>query len=556
MMGVSKRIIISSVLALMSAFSMMTADVCAQMTMSLERVVNSAEQNVNGLPAPSGFKYKPGAYSVDISWDAVEGAEGYRVYKYDAYWDEYSYCGYTYETNYKITGLNRNTTYKIKVCAFGGGENGPQSKAMNVKTLVVDTPILKSSYGIANGFSWDGIYEARYYKVYKYSSNTKKYEYIAKTEETSYIDKNAKCGKKYFYKVAAVCDEGTGRQSETYELTIPKLNTPKITAKYTTDGAYISWDRVEGAKSYNVYKYSDKTKDYVLIKKDISSWDNYYYDKKIKVGKTYYYKVCAVNDYGKSEKSQKYKLVVPKLKVPKVSGEFSAKSISLSWNSVDGARSYNVYKYNSKTKKFALIKKDISSWSNSYYDDNIKAGKTYYYKVCAVNDFGKSEQSKKISVKVPDMKLPSAPVIEKSEGTTYTVSFSWKPVKNAYLYNIYKYNSKTKKYELLTTTTSTSLTELALPNTTYYFKVSAKNLKGNGAKSKKIVITTKQKKPSSKWVCPACGTTNYDLLGIGGVCSYCKNLKPNENTWTCPRCGHTNLNFGFGVCSKCKNLKP
>lgn len=471
-MKVTGKRVISSVLAMVSIFGIMSSNICAADTVELARTELMSEQNNGTLPAPTGFKGNINAEFVEISWEPVEGAESYYIYRYDEYYGDYRYIGSSAEPSYTVTGLRRDSSYKFKVCACKNDTIGELSEAIKVKTLAVPTPVIKKDrYDAENEFSWDYFMGAKYYKVYKYSKKAKEFKYIAKVETPHFTDENAKGGATNYYKVAAVTDAGVSKCSAIYKLSIPKLETPKATAKFNYDHITVAWDEVPNTTQYYIYKYSTKKKKYILINKQ----DRYV---------------------------------------------------------------------------------------TSFYDDNIKDGKTYNYKIRAVNDYGKSNYSQRASIHIPKMDKPAAPVIKSTEANTYSVSFSWNDVKNAGSYIIYKYNSNSQKFEEVDTTTSTNVTVSWLSSdTTYYFKVAAKNgLTGIGPRSKQITITTKKRASSSNhsltWVCPACGTTNYDFGGLSFACTNCKNMKPTKDTWTCPRCGTTNFNWGLGICSKCKNLKP
>ncbi|MGN1305020.1 MAG: fibronectin type III domain-containing protein [Oscillospiraceae bacterium] len=470
-MKVTRKRVLSTIAAAAFALVMMSIEICAQTFVSSVPIgIVAAETNKESIDPPTKFKVSTDAYSVDISWEPVEGAEIYTIYQYNERTEEYEHIGFAYWPKYTVDGLEKNTSYKFRIRSGKGFTISKKSKVITVKTSIISTPTISNSgYGNEKTFSWNSINGADHYNVYRYNSKTKKFSLIAKTTDTSYSDPKAKRGQTYSYKVAAVCEEGRGSLSEEYKTTIPELDAPAISA------------------------------------------------------------------------------------------DFDGKSVHISWDDISKAQSYNVYRYNTKTKKYKLIKE--TSW-NWYYDEKIKPDNKYTYKVCAVDSFGKGEYSNIVSVKVPEIKLPSAPVITKTEAGTYSVKFSWNDVKGANEYKIYQYNPNTKKYELFDTTLSTSVTiNFLSSDTTYYFKVAAKNLKGTGAFSKQIKITTNKKASTSSdhsltWVCPACGTTNFDFGGLSFACTNCKNMKPTNNTWTCPRCGTTNFNFGLGICSSCGNLKP
>lgn len=72
-------------------------------------------------------------------------------------------------------------------------------------------------------------------------------------------------------------------------------------------------------------------------------------------------------------------------------------SISVTWNSVSGATSYNIYRSTSANGSYLY---QTSVYSTSYTDYNVNAGTTYYYKVSAENSAGESSKSSYASAKI------------------------------------------------------------------------------------------------------------------------------------------------------------
>ncbi len=157
-----------------------------------------------------------------------------------------------------------------------------------------------------------------------------------------------------------------------------KCSKPKLkTISNTSSGVKITWGKVGGADSYEVYR---KVKGGSYSKVGTTR-KTYFTDKKAKSGKKYYYVVKAVNEAGKSDSSSslsKYYLADPSLKTPK-----STKSgISLKWTKVTGAQGYIIYrKTGSGSYKKLKTEKGVSNLS--YVDKSAKKGKKYTYKVKA-----------------------------------------------------------------------------------------------------------------------------------------------------------------------------
>lgn len=78
---------------------------------------------------------------------------------------------------------------------------------------------------------------------------------------------------------------------------------PKIKVTIKGSGLRIKWNKIEGARSYAVYRSYKKSSGYKLLKKGIKR--RYYVDKTVKSGKRAYYKVRALKKGGKHSKFSK-----------------------------------------------------------------------------------------------------------------------------------------------------------------------------------------------------------------------------------------------------------
>lgn len=158
------------------------------------------------------------------------------------------------------------------------------------------------------------------------------------------------------------------------------LKAPSVTAKsasYST--AKISWKKVRSAKKYIVYRSTKKSSGYKAVKTIKKNSTVSYTDKKLTCGKTYYYKVVAVN--GKQKKTS----AVKKVKiVPAVPAGYSVASSTcgvntVKYKAVSGASGYQIYYSASKNGTY----KAIASTTAKSYNHKIGLGKIGYYKVRA-----------------------------------------------------------------------------------------------------------------------------------------------------------------------------
>lgn len=188
--------------------------------------------------------------------------------------------------------------------------------------------------------------------------------------------------------------------------TMPRLEvTSLIPAKLRTinnglSSIRLTWNKVDGAKSYTLFRAKSKKGSYVKIAALGENTVNYT-DKKLKGGNTYYYKVLTAG--GQNVKSVYSSIVSGKaiLKTPTatISKNSQGNKITVSWGKVSKAKKYKVYRKSSKNKKWksvAITKK------TSYKDKKIKKNVTYYYRVKALNKKSKYNSN---SSNVVDIKL-------------------------------------------------------------------------------------------------------------------------------------------------------
>ncbi len=147
--------------------------------------------------------------------------------------------------------------------------------------------------------------------------------------------------------------------------------------------------------------------------------------------------------------------------------------VSLSWSAVSKAKGYRVYRYTASDKKWKAVK---TTSARTYKDTSVKAGEVYKYKVKAYEvKKNKNVYSDKYSNTVEAVIAPKKVSGLKATSVASTsVKLSWSKVNKATGYIVYKYNSKTKKYEKLADTKSNSYTVKSLKaNTTYKFNIKA-----------------------------------------------------------------------------------
>ncbi len=161
------------------------------------------------------------------------------------------------------------------------------------------------------------------------------------------------------------------------------------------------------------------------------------YDSAVTMGKQYTYRVVRMLGEEVQAQSNEVKVTVTLAKPTAVKSKVvDNTSVQVSWRKVQKATSYTVYrssKTNTGYKKIATVKK------NRYVDGNVVQGKSYYYKIVA-NYKKKAKWSSLKSEVVSAHLKPVAPSVVGSY-TKKKVKLTWKKVKGASAYYVYKKNS-------------------------------------------------------------------------------------------------------------------
>ena len=141
----------------------------------------------------------------------------------------------------------------------------------------------------------------------------------------------------------------------------------------------------------------------------------------------------------------------------------------LSWKAVSGATGYEVYQYNTKTKKY---EKAATVKTTSYTKSGLATGTSYKFKVRAYKTVsGKNIYSAYTSVVSVKTALKSVSSLKASATAYNKVKLSWNKVDGATGYEVYQYNTKTVK-TLSAKKTSYTVSKLTT-GTNYKFKVRA-----------------------------------------------------------------------------------
>jgi fibronectin type 3 domain-containing protein len=271
----------------------------------------------------------------------------------------------------------------------------------------------------------------------------------------------------------------------------------------------IAWAPVSNATSYNVY-YSTASGVTTTTGTKLSTSTNNYVQTGLTAGTTYYYIVTALNIAGESAASAQVQASTnaapPVPSVPAaptgVSATGGTKQATISWPSVSGATSYNIYWSNTSGVTTTTGTK-IAGATSPAVQSGLSDSTTYYYIVTAVNAAGESAASVQVAAttlaSVPAPTAPAAPTGVSATGSANMVTLTWSAVAGATSYNIYWSNAtgvtKTNGTKIAAATSPYIQTGLSA-GAAYYYVVTAVNSVGESVASTQATATTSPAPPA------------------------------------------------------------
>lgn len=248
-----------------------------------------------------------------LTWNKVDKADGYIIKNYDGVnWVTLAKIEDNNITSYEFNGLKNDA---FLFCYYDGKKVSDDyafeseiEEETQIETSVTVQQLSTSKVKV----SWPEVIGAENYKVYRVSGyKSAAYidledewtlsHYVGNTTSTSIIDSNAMPGMDYLYivqadKVDGVSLNAPDMYSDSVTLTVDKPVLKSIKNK-SAKSATITWKKTKGADEYVIYRSTKKNGTYKAV---ATIKGTSYVDKKLSKGKTYYYKIKAinVNDFG------------------------------------------------------------------------------------------------------------------------------------------------------------------------------------------------------------------------------------------------------------------
>lgn len=239
-----------------------------------------------------------------------------------------------------------------------------------------------------------------------------------------------------------------------YKDTSIKTTGVKASAESASGPVKLSWsEAADDVTGYRVYRYDADQDKYVYLK---STTSRKYTDEDVTSGKTYLYKVRCYWTIGGTNYYGNYSSVIsvttPPAKVAEVDTETrSSTYLTLNWKKVSGASGYRIYKYNTSSKSYEKVTTISKGSTVSYKITGLTVATEYQFKVRAYKKTDTGTLWGSSSSAYKDCTKPAQTKNLKAATKSSAVTLTWSKVARAGGYRIYRYNSKTKKYEKIAT---------------------------------------------------------------------------------------------------------
>ncbi len=411
------------------------------------------------LPAPTNVSASDGTYSekVEVTWDSVEGANYYRVYRNTSN----NWAGATAlstwqaGTSYQDTTASPAATYyywvKAATTTLGGNASSFSASDSGWRALTPPTGVAASdgTYADRVYLNWNSTTGASYYRVYRNTTSlTSGASAVSnwQTSRTSY-DYSVTPGQTYYYWVKAAVS-GTGTKASDFGLFDTGWSSlAQPTGVAASDGTHadrvlISWNSTTGASYYRVYRNTSSSSAGAAA---LSGWQTAttFDDATATPGQTYYYwGKAAVSSTGEhasdlSASNSGWRALSAPASVSASDGSYADK-IHIAWESAAGASYYQLYRNTTNTTSGASA---LSGWQTgtTYDDTSAVSGQTYYYWVkAAISSTG--TRSSDFSAADSGWRALAAPAGVTASDGAYTdkVRVTWNSVSGASHYQVYR----------------------------------------------------------------------------------------------------------------------
>ena len=342
-----------------------------------------------GLPTMN-IPTKVNASQVRLSWNAVPGATGYRIWRSEtSATSGYGWVVTVGNTTSVVSSITSSSkTYYYRVAAIVANMVGPMSSPKSYRaSLPAPTlnPITRAS-ATSLRLSWTAVPGATGYRIWRSETSASSgYGWIVTIGNVTSTVTSVPSSKTYYYKVAAISGSTVGTPSAPRAGTTALLGKPTlnpITATSVENAVRVSWTAVPGATGYRVWRsetsassgfaWAVNVGNVTAITTSVSPW------------KTYYYKVAAIKGTtvgtASNPRSIDYR---PFTNFQEIETEDDTK-LHITWNPVENATGYRIWR--SETSSASGFNWITTVGNTTELTIDAIPGKPYFFKIAPMKN--------------------------------------------------------------------------------------------------------------------------------------------------------------------------
>lgn len=380
------------------------------------------------LTVPSdvtGFTATPGDGAITLDWNPPETDGGSKITGYSLYWgtesvdlDQTHLLGNV--TTFTHSGITNGLTHYYQIAPENEAGLGPVSGVVHAKPMGPPGPVRDISVEVVMAgvrLTWavpsdSGGVDSLTYQVLRGTDDDPKDVVAELTDAFEHLDDTVVAGTTYYYRVVAVNPTGEGPSGTAIQVTAatPPGTVSNLVISTGNGRVDLEWSAPQDGGStiteYVVLRgiFENSLTELARVNAlNITDMD-------VENGKTYYYRVFAVNTVGGGQHSDV--VSARPLGPPGAPGVLTAKakgnSISLTWAAPSAGNTaevtgYKVYRGPSEHELELLVELGTVT---SYEDKDVKKGTAYHYKVVATSESGDSDMSRLAKGKVEKEEEP------------------------------------------------------------------------------------------------------------------------------------------------------
>lgn len=432
----------------------------------------------------------PSPNNISLAWDSVAGATSYDIEVDSIKIESVTNPSYIHDS------LEPGTWHTYRVRHRNNDVVGGWTTAIRIQTLVNKLTPPTNFKGVPTNttvtLTWEPVINATGYDILV--DNNSSYS----TASTSFLHDNLLSETLHSYKVRAKNAYGVSEWSEILSVTTlpdPPATPLNLRGIATNMSVILSWDVVDKATTYDVEIDGSVTENVT---------NTGYLHNNLIPGTLHKYRVRARNSGGISEWTEPF-YIRTILEIPiNIKASSTYTDINIAWDNVYGATGYDML----------IDGKEEYDVVSPYLYSNLSPGTEHTFRVRAKSAEVTSDWSQEFT----QWTIPSIPINLKGTATNNSVTLIWDASIGTIEYNI-EVNGMVKN----STTNTYYLDSELLPNTTYIYRVSAKNSGGISdwsapisistyllATPTNIVLNITDKKITVSWDDVA-GATGYDI---------------------------------------------